>query len=329
MMERFDASWIPYEIKYHNNKRIEKKNHKNYVQTQKRYSGRKLLTPAEVNKKIYSFIYSSTPCFIGRVGGNEMNIIAHSLRHKFFPFRTDARKECLHDLSIMAGFFPQDIEMGQRFVDLNIESAKELDIAGAWNNYMEEWFLHRYASKAEVAWLHSLEPWYPGSFDKDTAPWTYALKDKRVLVIHPFDVTIKKQYNSQREKLFMNVDPRILPEFELLTLRSVQSIGGGAEGYSNWFEAYDYMLGKCKKMDFDVAIIGCGAYGFPLAAEIKKMGKCAIHLGGVTQLLFGIQGKRWESYGGVYETMVNEYWTRPSEDEINPTMRTLEGGCYC
>ena len=45
---------------------------------------------------------------------------------------------------------------------------------------------------------------------------------------------------------------------------------------------------------FDVAIIGCGAYGMPLAAMLKQAGKQAIHLGGATQLLFGIKGKRWE-----------------------------------
>ena len=45
---------------------------------------------------------------------------------------------------------------------------------------------------------------------------------------------------------------------------------------------------------FDIAIIGCGAYGLPLAAKLKKEGRQAIHLAGVTQLMFGIKGKRWE-----------------------------------
>ena len=44
------------------------------------------------------------------------------------------------------------------------------------------------------------------------------------------------------------------------------------------------------KFDFDVALIGCGAYGFPLAAKLKTAGKQAIHLGGVLQALFGIKG---------------------------------------
>ena len=33
-------------------------------------------------------------------------------------------------------------------------------------------------------------------------------------------------------------------------------------------------------------------YGFPLAAEIKRMGRIAIHLGGVTQIMFGVIGSR-------------------------------------
>lgn len=59
------------------------------------------------------------------------------------------------------------------------------------------------------------------------------------------------------------------------------------ERFSDWFEALEHMYSEAMKEDFDVAIIGCGAYGFPLAAKIKKAGKIGIHLGGAAQLLFG------------------------------------------
>lgn len=45
------------------------------------------------------------------------------------------------------------------------------------------------------------------------------------------------------------------------------------------------------KVEYDVCLIGCGAYGFPLAAHAKRTGHKAIHLGGSLQLLFGIAGK--------------------------------------
>lgn len=39
------------------------------------------------------------------------------------------------------------------------------------------------------------------------------------------------------------------------------------------------------KIEFDVCLLGCGAYGMPLAAYIKeKLQKTAIHIGGSLQL---------------------------------------------
>ena len=86
---------------------------------------------------------------------------------------------------------------------------------------------------------------------------------------------------------------------------------------------------NAERLIFDVAIIGCGAYGFPLAAEIKRMGKIAIHLGGVTQIMFGIIGRRWETeYKQFHDDVVNEYWIRPSADEKIKGLDTIEDGCY-
>ena len=72
-------------------------------------------------------------------------------------------------------------------------------------------------------------------------------------------------------------------------------------GFKDWFEALDYMISGISRIDFDTALIACGAYGFPLAAEIKKMGRQAVCMGGVLQILFGILGRRWDGsrFGGI------------------------------
>src|SRR5690606_28576019 len=107
-----------------------------------------------------------------------------------------------------------------------------------------------------------------------------------------FNKTIEEQYFKKRTLLFK--DQRVLPEFKSLeTIQAVQTIAGNNSEFNNWFEALDWMKKEIEKKDFDIAIIGCGAYGFPLAAHVKRLGKKAIHLGGATQLLFGIKGKRW------------------------------------
>ena len=69
-----------------------------------------------------------------------------------------------------------------------------------------------------------------------------ALKGKRVLVIHPFDDTIQKQY-LRRETLFD--DPNILPEFELHTIKAVQTIVGTKdERFETWFDVCSICMTK-------------------------------------------------------------------------------------
>lgn len=82
--------------------------------------------------------------------------------------------------------------------------------------------------------------------------------------------------------------------------------------------------------DFDVCIIGCGAYGMPLAAHVKRMNKQGIHLGGSVQLLFGIKGKRWETADGLgkYPALMNEHWIRPYDASRFKGCENVEGGCY-
>ena len=146
-----------------------------------------------------------------------------------------------------------------------------------------------------------------------------------MLVIHPFSKSIESQYK-RRKQIWANEN--ILPEFKLITYKAIQTIAGNnTENYSDWFEALDIMKKDISKIDFDIAIIGCGAYGFPLAAECKRIGKKAIHLGGQVQMMFGISGKRWEEIP-YYQQFINEYWVHPMEEEIPNNFKKVEGGCY-
>ena len=94
-----------------------------------------------------------------------------------------------------------------------------------------------------------------------------------------------------------------------------------------------YACDEIDKTDYDVCIVGCGAYGFLLAAHCKRMGRKAVHLGGTTQLLFGIKGKRWENpdygFNGVsYQSFMTPQWVRPSTEETPAKSSDIEGGCY-
>ena len=158
-------------------------------------------------------------------------------------------------------------------------------------------------------------------------PWTKYLEGKKVLVVHPFVDSIKSQYENNRECLFD--DPDVLPRFkELILVRAVQSIVGTRTDYVDWFEALKHMEDEISQLDFDIALIGCGAYGMALAAHVKRMGKQAVHLAGWTQMLFGIYGNRGLRDQPAYAKFINGYWIRPSESEKPKGAEKVEGGCY-
>ena len=103
---------------------------------------------------------------------------------------------------------------------------------------------------------------------------------------------------------------------------------GTNTGFKNWFEALDSMKTKMDQIDYEVAIIGCGAYGMHLAAHAKRKGKIAIQLAGWTQMLFGVFGERWIKDQPQYSRFINEYWIRPRESEKPKGAESVEGGCY-
>lgn len=113
------------------------------------------------------------------------------------------------------------------------------------------------------------------------------MQGKRVLAIHPFEKSIQAQY-LRREQLFPGTN--VLPQFELMTVKAVQSAAGNPVEFATWAEALTSMQQKIDQLDFDVALIGSGGYGLPLAAHVKSLGKQSIHMGGALQILFGIKG---------------------------------------
>ncbi len=199
-----------------------------------------------------------------------------------------------------------------------LEDTKLVDILGDWKN--GERFLSRYLKNSTIVPPRILEPYYWKN------PWTKVLKGKKVLVVHPFDSTIEMQYHNNREKLFK--DKNILPLFKSLqTIKAVQTIAGEKSRFKSWFDALDYMKGEIDKKDFDIAIIGCGAYDFPLAAHVKRIGKKSILLGGATQILFGIKGKRWLENEN-FNNIINEHFVFPSKEDTPKNAKSIEGGCY-
>ena len=208
------------------------------------------------------------------------------------------------------------------FTNVYEKSLRNLDLLTIWFpdnlNSNEFGISNYYCGKSQfISGLQALEPFYHEN------PWSSALKGKKVLVIHPFEDSIKEQY-SKKELLFE--DKTILPDFELITLKTYQTHGGGNTDLP-WDVCYNDMAEKIMKTDFDVALVGCGAYGLPLCDVVKNMGKPAIHVGGGLQIMFGIKGNRWDNMPAVYK-YYNEHWKRPFDSEKTRNHNVVEGSTY-
>lgn len=290
--------------------------------------------PDKASEMIYNLLSDNKPCMIARFGANELNAVINYLgvnakKHSIWKFIQGEQpewwwnKKIMYNMQNNAGFFPATPENMQRFGKMMIEDTKEVDLLGSWLK-QENLLTHYLISCSKYVWLDFLIPFLSNE------PWSRILQGKKVLVIHPFAETIRYQYN-QREKLFSNTN--VLPTFQSLhTIKAVQSLGGDNTEFKDWFEALQWMKDEMDKIDYDICLIGCGAYGFPLAAHAKRKGKKAIHLGGALQLLFGIRGRRWENphLNKDYDisSYMNEFWVRPSAEEKPQNSENVENACY-
>lgn len=289
------------------------------------------MNPDKVSQLIYDKLMSDQSCMIARFGSTELNAITNyrgikQYKNHYIDFIKGKspqwwwNKKGLEEIFTCSGFFPPTPQMVSKFSEMMINDMPLVDILGSWRpqeNYFKEEL-----KQASFVNLELLNPYW------SKIPWTKALRGKKVLVVHPFAETIKKQY-ARRELLFKN--PEILPEFELKTIKAVQSLGGNDQ-FKTWFDALQWMKDEMDKIDYDICLIGCGAYGFPLAAYAKRKGKKAVHLAGALQLLFGIRGARWENpnYNKIYNyaALMNEYWVKPNENERPQNAQQVEGACY-
>jgi hypothetical protein len=289
------------------------------------------LAGQSASNAIRSLIEGEAPAMVSRFGSTELGaLIRYDVRSKHgkegvlqrlkyifgridrFYYDTSQRQA----MENMSGFFPTDDDALDRFGARVLNDAREVNILGSW--LADESRLSYLFPKAEVCTLAELEPYFHGS------PWTVALEGRRVLVIHPFAKTIESQYRD-RQGIWAGRD--VLPAFDLVTLKTAMTIAGQRNGYASWFDALEEMESKVSATNFDVALIGAGAYGFPLAAHVKRLGRKAIHLGGALQILFGIRGARWDSRPD-FQRFFNEHWVRPPPEERPLNAEIVEGACY-
>jgi len=217
--------------------------------------------------------------------------------------------------------FPFNEKTASDFRINMVNALAQVDLIPKWSKILPDFEKSLFANccpKAQITNLQHLEPYF---FDK---PWTDYLEGKKVLVFSPFAISIIQNFLNLSKIWNNKINPNfILKAFKYPFALKIQP----DSKYSTSEEIYQEFLKILKNEDFDVGIFGTGYTSLLFAAECKKLGKTGIHLGGSTQILFGIKGQRWREIKE-FQPFFNEHWTNPLPIELPDKRNLCEGGCY-
>ena len=135
------------------------------------------LTDALENKK---------PFLVGRFGSCEARTINCWLHNRKYPDYIKKR------LTTGAGVFFKSEQELDDFSLIYSDSFKNVDILVTWSIKNSGYLNKKLCPKVKNISFYSVEPWF---WKK---PWTLALENKKILVIHPFVETMKEQYDKNR-----------------------------------------------------------------------------------------------------------------------------------
>jgi hypothetical protein len=283
------------------------------------------------NQQIIKLITSGEPFIISRLGSHETQIVIDYNNTGDF---SDTYMETSNRVN-MNGIYCREKkkDIFKQYCKFYDKCLQNSDLLASFTNVnfgyvikMQDYFSKRYNIKQ----IHSrsIEPFY--QVQDNIKPWSHYLHGKKVLIINPFVDSFKKQQDNGF-KIFKNKNMQLfLPDQEFIFYKSYQTIAGN-HIHNNWFDTFLLMCKDISKIDFDIALLGCGGYGLPLCNFIKmNLKKSAIYIGGGLQLMFGVMGGRWEN-NQMWKQIIKENHTqfiKPSGNEVLDCLKTIEGGCY-
>ncbi len=284
-----------------------------------KYKPREILSSINGNERIAEIIREATPTAIGKIGGTELASLVFYTKILAGSQNNNELIHYAHKLNMESGVFPENESVFKNFCDDFLKILEHMDYLAVWFNPGEATIVNQYAPNAMLSELTSLEPYY------HLHPWSQELKNKKVLIINSFTDSIKQQYE-KRNYVWQN-KPLVLPDFVLKTIKVPLYAAVVKPQFKDWFETLKAIKNQMSEIDFDVAIIGAGAWSLPLAVHAKTIGKIGIHLGGATQILFGIKGSRWQNHR-IISNYFNDYWCYPSASETPPQSVTVGDGYW-
>jgi hypothetical protein len=280
----------------------------------------------EENAKFMCEMFKSEkPFLIGRNGTIELQTFAKYVQE--ISLSESEKKK----LELNAGIFPTDSLV--KYFELYSESLKNADaMAEGWYEPLKniENIIHDICNKNRIKlFLRNLEPYYV----KPQLRWTQHLAGKRVAIINAFAEICETQTYMSKAVWPTDTESLLPSSTTWIPINTYYSprLANGRAGWPHyivdWEDAVEHVVNRVMQEGCDVAIIGCGGIGMIIGHILKKKGLQCIVMGGATQILFGIRGKRWETHE-IISKFFNDAWVYPPEHYKPANYKLIENGCY-
>ena len=289
------------------------------------------------NSLLHSYISnkvaSQSPFLIPRISGIENNVAVflHLITLK------GAHKELVQGIKRLipamknnAGIHLPDEENVAAYSKHYLQAFDSCDCYGAWEQqgiYIQHiaqshsYMMQKYGNTKTPFWAYAFDIFHY-IFSN---PWTLALRNKRILLVSPFEESLREKVPLRKN--IYGVD--LFPDCTFTFLKPPQTHASNpSRPFIQELRSFQEKIDNVWS-DFDVALLSCGGYANPIGSYIYKKGKSAIYVGGVLQMYFGILGSRWEKERpDVLRLFINDHWSRPKESERPKQSSKIEGGCY-
>jgi len=210
-----------------------------------------------------------------------------------------------------SGVFPADPDFYLRFAELYAARLRELDCVGLSTDSLRVSLdiLRFHSVDADLVRYKHQEPDRSCPAD-DERCYLPHFAGKRLLLVSPYAEALRRRATRETfEAVWAKTGKRWFDpvavdalEFPYGFMRATQ------RRYGTCLDLLAEIEARIDERDCDVALIGAGALGVPIASFVRSRGKVGISLGGPLQVLFGVAGQRWRSRPSWRERYINDAW---------------------
>ncbi len=276
--------------------------------------GRPLISRAEFVGDVTRSAEQSTPYAAGKIGISEKRWMYYPL---LLERERDPRKIKAYEASLcflalkQAGVFPAAPAFYRKFAPLYVDEVRGLDCIGVFNDspFIEPEIIRSYGLTNKLTYFLNQEP-DRSSPANPALCYLPAFSGKKVLLVSPFAELLRERATrASFEAVWAKTGKEWFYPAAIEAVHFPYGFSTEAQQqYGTALDLLDHIKNKIESVDFDIALIGAGGLGIPLAAFVKSLGRIGLSLGGHLQVLFGVLGDRWRNSAEWQSRYINGAW---------------------